>query len=317
MPSLAPAPPRLASTLPTVALLAVTATWGSTFFLIKDLLTEISVLDFLSIRFLLAAAVLLAVAPRSLLRLSPAELRQGVGLGLVYGVGQVLQTIGLDRTTASIAGFVTGMYVVATPLFAAVLLREQISRWMWLAVLLSTAGLAFLSLQGLSVSLGVALVFASAMLYALHILGLARFSTPANAFGLSVLQMVVIAVVCTAASAPYGMATPQTGGGWLSLVYMAVVAGAGALWAQTWAQAHLSATRAAIIMTMEPVFAAFFAVLFGGEELTVRMAGGGTLVVAAMLLAELAPKPASGDSPPDAPAQRGQPLAPPATPPPR
>jgi drug/metabolite transporter (DMT)-like permease len=185
------------------------------------------------------------------------------------------------------------------------------------AVLLSTAGLAFLSLQGLSISLGVALVFASAMLYALHILGLARFSTPANAFGLSVLQMVVIAVVCTAASAPYGMATPQTGGGWLSLVYMAVVAGAGALWAQTWAQAHLSATRAAIIMTMEPVFAAFFAVLFGGEELTVRMAGGGTLVVAAMLLAELAPKPASGDFLPDAPAQRGQPLARPATPPPR
>ncbi|MEJ7741926.1 MAG: DMT family transporter [Nocardioidaceae bacterium] len=102
--------------------------------------------------------------------------------------------------------------------------------------------------------------------------------------------MVVIAVVCTTASAPNGIGTPQTSGGWWSLVYMAVVAGAGALLAQTWAQAHLSSTRAAIIMTMEPVFAAFFAVLFGGESLTLRMLAGGTLVLAAMVMAELTPR---------------------------
>lgn len=282
--------------LPTFALLAVTAAWGSTFFLIKDLLTQISVLDFLSIRFLIAAAVLFAVSPRSVTRLSRQQVRQGLVLGLVYGVAQVLQTLGLEQTSASVSGFVTGMYVVATPLFAAVLLRERLGGWVWFAVLLSTSGLAFLSLQGLSISPGVALVFAAAMLYAVHILGLGHWSSPDNTFGLAVLQMVVIAIVCTAVSAPNGIAAPQTATGWWSLLYMAVIAGAGALLAQTWAQAHLSSTRAAIIMTMEPVFAAFFAVLLGGEVLTVRMIAGGTLVVAAMFLVELPPRARTGNT---------------------
>ncbi|MEJ7744217.1 MAG: DMT family transporter [Nocardioidaceae bacterium] len=281
---------RPVSALPTLALLGVTAAWGSTFFLIKDLLHEISVLDFLSVRFVIAAAVLVAVAPRSMARLSREDVRHGVALGMLYGVAQVLQTLGLERTPASVSGFVTGMYVVATPLFAAALFRERISRLVWLAVVVATAGLGFLSLQGLAVSPGVAVIFASALLYALHIVGLGRWSSPGNALGLSVLQMVVIAVVCTTASAPNGIGTPQTSGGWWSLVYMAVVAGAGALLAQTWAQAHLSSTRAAIIMTMEPVFAAFFAVLFGGESLTLRMLAGGTLVLAAMVMAELTPR---------------------------
>lgn len=281
---------RSVSALPALALIAVTAVWGSTFFLIKDLLDEVSVLDFLSVRFVIAAAVLVAVAPRSMMRLSSDEVKRGIVLGLVYGVAQVLQTWGLEKTPASVSGFVTGMYVVATPLFAALLLRERIGRLVWAAVAMSTVGLGFLSLQGLTVSPGVAVIFASALLYALHIVGLARWSAAGSAFGLSVLQMIVIAVVCTAASAPNGIATPQTSGGWWSLIYMAVVAGAGALLAQTWAQAHLSSTRAALIMTLEPVFATLFAVLFGGEALTARMLAGGTLVLAAMVLAELTPR---------------------------
>ena len=281
---------RQFSALPTLALLGVTATWGSTFFLIKDLLTEISVLDFLSVRFAIAAAALFLVAPRSVWQLSRSDLRAGVLLGLVYGVAQVLQTYGLERTAASVSGFVTGMYVVATPLFAALLLKERIGRGVWMAVAISTLGLAVLSLQGFSVSSGVAVIFASALLYALHIVGLGQWSNPANAVGLSVVQMAVIAAVCTLVSAPNGIGAPHTGGGWLSLLYMALVAGALALLAQTWAQAHLSSTRAAIIMTMEPVWAAFFAVLFGGETLTGRMLVGGALVLTAMYLVELSPR---------------------------
>lgn len=281
---------RQGSALPTLALLGVTAAWGSTFFLIKDLLNEVSVLDFLSVRFAIAAVALFLVAPRSVRQLSRADLRAGVLLGLVYGVAQVLQTLGLERTSASVSGFVTGMYVVATPLFAAFLLRERITRSVWAAVLISTLGLAVLSLQGFSVSYGVALIFASALLYALHIVGLSQWSNPSNVLGLSVVQMAVIAAVCTLVSAPNGIGTPHTGGGWLSLIYMALVAGALALLAQTWAQAHLSSTRAAIIMTMEPVWAAFFAVLLGGESLTGRMLVGGALVLTAMYLVELSPR---------------------------
>ncbi len=277
--------------LPTLTLLGVTAAWGSTFFLIKDLLKEISVFDFLSIRFAIATVALVVLAPRSVARLSRHELRHGVVLGVVYGVAQVLQTLGLEHTPASLSGFVTGMYVVMTPLFVALLFKERIGAFVWLAVAASTVGLGFLSLQGLSISPGVALIFASAMLYALHIVGLGRWSNTGNVFGLSIVQMTVICGVCTAVSAPNGISPPQTSGGWLSLLYMAVIAGALTILGQTWAQAHLSSTRAAIIMTMEPVWATFFAVLFGGEGLTTRMLVGGTFVLAAMYIVELAPRP--------------------------
>ena len=280
---------RPGGALPTLTLLGVTAAWGSTFFLIKDLLRQMSVLDFLSIRFAIAAVALFLLAPRSVRRLSRREVRQGVALGLVYGIAQVSQTLGLERTPASVSGFVTGMYVVATPLFAALLLRERVTALVWVAVAMSTVGLGFLSLQGLSVSPGVAAIFASAMLYALHIIGLGRWSTTSNVFGLSIVQMAVICAVCTVVSAPNGIHPPQTSGGWLSLLYMALVAGSLTLLGQTWAQARLPSTRAAIIMTMEPVWAAFFAVLFGGESLTARMLIGGGFVLAAMYTVELAP----------------------------
>jgi drug/metabolite transporter (DMT)-like permease len=276
--------------LPTLALLGVTATWGSTFFMIKDLLEEVSVLDFLSVRFAMAAVVLWAISPRAVSRLSRDELKHGIVLGLVYGVAQVLQTTGLERTPATVSGFVTGMYVVATPIFAAVLLHERITRTIWVAVVISTIGLAFLSLSGFAVSFGVVIIFVSALLYALHIIGLGLWSRDTNAFGLAVVQTVVIAIVCTVITAPNGIETPVSVQGWTALIYMAVVSGALAMLGQTWAQAHMSSTRAAIIMTMEPVWAAFFAVLFGGESLTGRMLVGGCLVLAAMYIVELAPR---------------------------
>jgi drug/metabolite transporter (DMT)-like permease len=107
---------------------------------------------------------------------------------------------------------------------------------------------------------------------------------------MTIVQLAVITVVCFAASAPGGIVLPDNGRDWLSVVYMAVFAGALALAGQTWAQAHLPPTRTAIIMSMEPVFAAFFAVLLGGESLTGRMLVGGLLVLSAMLVVELAPR---------------------------
>jgi drug/metabolite transporter (DMT)-like permease len=274
----------------TLALLAVTASWGSTFFLIKDLLERMPVVDFLAVRFAIAAVALFAVAPRTVLRLPPEARRHGVVLGTVYGVAHIVQTYGLEHTSASVSGFVTGMYVVCTPLIAGLVLRQRIGSVTWLAVAVATVGLAVLSLRGVVVGFGELVTFGSAVLYAVHIVGLGAWSNPRDAFGLSVLQMGVIALVCGVFAVPGGVELPATGGDWWAVVYMALVAGAFALLAQTWAQAHLPATRAAIIMTTEPVFAAFFAVLLGGEALTGRMLGGGALVLAAMLLVELAPR---------------------------
>jgi drug/metabolite transporter (DMT)-like permease len=278
-----------------VALLSVTAAWGSTFFLIKDVVTRIPPADFLAVRFALAAVVLYAVAPHTVRRLSPAQWRHGIALGAVYGLAQILQTVGLAHTPASVSGFITGMYVVATPLFAAVLLRNRITRLTWGAVLLAFAGLAVLTLDSPSIlngsiGYGEALTFVAAMLYALHIVGLGAWSSVQDALGMSILQVVMVAVICLVVSAPGGLVLPDNGRDWLSVLYMAVFPAALALLGQTWAQAHLSATRTAIVMSMEPVFAAFFAVLLGGESLTSRMLIGGVLVLGAMLVVEVGPR---------------------------
>ena len=276
--------------LATLTLLGITACWGSTFFLIHDLLDRVPAVDFLAVRFSIAGVLLLVVAPRAVLRLSPTARRQAVVLGGLYGVAQILQTLGLAHTPASVSGFITGMYVVATPVFAAVLLRNRITPMTWAAVLLAFAGLAVLTLDGFSVGYGEALTFVAAMLYALHIVGLGAWSNARDALGMSILQVVMVAVICLVASAPGGIVLPDNGRDWLSVLYMAVFPAALALLGQTWAQAHLSATRTAIVMSMEPVFAAFFAVLLGGESVTLRMLVGGLLVLAAMLIVELAPR---------------------------
>jgi drug/metabolite transporter (DMT)-like permease len=276
--------------LATAALLGVTASWGSTFFLIHDLLTRIPTLDFLAVRFTIAAVTLVLLAPRALGRLSRTSRRQAVALGCLYGVAQILQTAGLASTPATVSGFITGMYVVATPVLAALILRTRIGGLTWGAVLLALTGLGVLTIGGFSVGYGEALIFVAALVYALHIVALGAWSEPGQALGMATVQLIVIAVICLVCTAPNGLVLPDRVSDWVSVLYMAVVAGAAAMIGQTWAQAHLPPTRAAIIMTTEPVFAALFAVLFGGESFTARMALGGALVLAAMLLAELAPR---------------------------
>lgn len=278
------------SAVAVAALLVVTASWGSTFFLIKDVVARMPVPDFLAARFVVAAVVLAAFRPRAVARLPRAARWQAATLGLVYGLAQILQTAGLQHTSASVSGFVTGMYVVLTPLLAGVLLHQRVGAVAWSAVGVATAGLAVLSLHGLAVGYGELLTLGCAALYALHIVGLGAWSGGRDAYGLSVVQMAVIAGVCLLAALPDGLTLPPDASAWGGVVYTALVAGALALLLQTWAQAHLSPTRAAVIMTTEPVFAGLFAVWLGGEALTLRVVVGGALVLAAMYLAELGPR---------------------------
>jgi drug/metabolite transporter (DMT)-like permease len=289
----APAPPRVAL-LATLALLAITASWGSTFYLIHDLLDRVPVLDFLAVRFTIASVAILLLSPKAIGRLSPERRRQAIVLGALYGVAQILQTAGLAHTAASVSGFITGMYVVATPLFAALLLRSRIGAMTWVAVLLAVCGLGVLTLgdvsSGLGLGYGEALTLIAALIYALHIVGLGAWSESRDAMGMAIMQCMVIAAICAIAAAPGGIVLPDRTGDWLSIGYMALVAGAASMLGQTWAQAHLPPTRTAIIMSMEPVFAGLFAVLLGGESATARMFLGGALVLTAMLIVELVPR---------------------------
>ena len=272
----------------TLGLLVMTAVWGSTFVLIKEVVERMPVADFLANRFVIPAVAMNLLFFGQVCRLPRRQLVRGLLLGVLFGVGQLLQTSGLARISPSVSGFVTGMYVVFTPLFATVLLRQRLTGVVWLAVGLATVGLGLLSLNGFEIDLGVWLTLASAALYALHIVALGHWSQPGDAIGLSSVQMVSIALVCLAATLPHGPVLPPDRAAWWSVLYMALIAGAGGMLLQTWAQAHLPATRAAIVMSSEPVFAAAFAVALGVDRLTWRMLFGGLLVLFAMYLVELA-----------------------------
>jgi len=287
----------------------MTAAWGSTFFLIKDLVTRLPVTDLLAVRFAVATVALALIAGRRL-QLSRRTLRGGVLLGLLYGVGQILQTVGLGHTSASVSGFLTGLYVVATPLLGALLLRTRVSGTVWLAAGLATIGLGVLSLHGFALGYGELLTVLSALVYAGHILALGRVSEPGRALSLSVVQLAVITALCTVAAlwpgsgARAGLQLPASGADWLAVLYLAVVAGALTMVLQTWAQARIEPARAAVVMAMEPVWAAAFAVALGGESVTPRMVIGGLAILAAMYLVELTPARGGRPGPPAGRARR-------------
>jgi drug/metabolite transporter (DMT)-like permease len=274
-----------------LALLVMTAAWGSTFFLIKDVVTRIPVPDLLAIRFAIASVALAVIAaPR--LHMSRTVIAYGMLLGLLYGSAQILQTAGLAHTAASVSGFVTGLYIVATPLLTALLLRRRVPLLTWLAAVLATLGLGVLALHGFALGYGELLTLIAAVIYAGHIVALGRFSTSETTLSLSLMQLIVITLVTvvaawwpTAGSAG-GIQLPSSGDDWLIVLYLALVASAMTMVLQTWAQAHIEPSRAAVIMAMEPVWAAAFAVALGGETVTLRMIIGGLAIVSAMYLVE-------------------------------
>lgn len=266
-----------------LALVGVTAVWGSTFPLSKDLLTRVPVTDYLALRFLLAAAVIGLVRPGVLRRIDGRVLRVGAGLGLCYAAGQALQFFGLPHTPATVSAFVVSMYVVVTPLLAALLLRSWPSVPMLAATALASVGVGVMSLRGWTLGFGEALTLGGAVLYALHILGLSRWSTGRTAYPLTFVQLLTMGVCFLAWAAHDGVQVPGRGD-LLGFLYLAVVAGAVAMLVQTWAQSSVAPAAAAVVMVLEPVWAAFLGLVVWHEPLDGRTVMGGVLVVCAALL---------------------------------
>jgi drug/metabolite transporter (DMT)-like permease len=279
-----------ALTSPTVALVGVTAIWGSTFVVVKDAVEKVPVTDFLTWRFGIAALAMLVLRPRSVTGIGVDGGRAGVLVGLALGTGYLLQTLGLQHTSAAVSGFITGMFVVLTPLGSALLLRSRVPMPAWAAVGLATVGLALLSLHGLSIGYGELLTLGCAACFALHIVGLGWSAPSYDSYGLAVVQLATTAVLCAVVAVPGGLVVPHDASVWGALAITAIGATAVAFVVQTWAQAHLEPTRAAVIMTMEPVFSGLFAVVVAGEVLGIRTLAGAALVLAAMLLTELGPR---------------------------
>jgi drug/metabolite transporter (DMT)-like permease len=275
-----------------LAMVAVTAVWGSTFVLVRDAVALIPPFAFIAYRFLAAALLLASVRPRRTVG-GPGDgvwgpLAAGAAIGLALFAGYGFQTVGLQYTTASNAGFITGLSVVLTPLLGAVLLRQSPGRWPLTGAILAAVGLAFLSLQTLEVRRGDALVLGCAVAFAAHILLLGRYAPRLDTYRLAVVQLGTAGLLALVWAAVAGdLVAPASAEVWVALAITSVVASAGAFLIQTRAQRELSPTRTAVIITMEPVFAGLFAFLVAGERLGGRGWLGAGLILAGMLIAEL------------------------------
>jgi drug/metabolite transporter (DMT)-like permease len=265
------------------ALLAVSASWGLAFVIMKDPIEKQNVNSFLFTRFLLAVLVMIAIRPKVLSQITREMLIKGFFAGLFLGSGYIFQTFGLKLVGAAITGFVTGLYVVATPLIAWIILRHRITVYTWLCVGLATIGLALLSLNGWEVGAGELLVLVSAIAFAAHIVALGQWSNGLDAYAMTVVQLATCALITGAISIGQGYKAPVNLSGWAVVVYTAIFSTAVAFVVQTWSQAHISSTKVAVILTMEVVFAAFFALIFTDETLNLQKILGGILILISML----------------------------------
>lgn len=264
-------------------LVGASAAWGSTFVVMKSAVAHAPVPEFLAWRFLLAGLLLLAARPGALARLGWRGWSRGAALGSVLAAGYLLQTYGLQSTPAAVSGFLTGLQVIFTPLLGWLLLRHRPGAWTWMATLVATGGLGLITLRGLSIGSGEILTIASAALFALQIVGVGRWVSARDSYGLATVQLLVVGMLCLAVQSPRGVALPASRAEWWAVIITSLAATAFAFVVQLWAQSRLSAIATSVIVTLEPVFAALFAVA-EGESIGWSVVIGGGLVVASMLV---------------------------------
>jgi drug/metabolite transporter (DMT)-like permease len=269
---------------PLLALVAVTAVWGVTFVQVKDAVEIYPILPFLAVRFGIASAVL-APAVRRVRALGRRGVAAAALAGALLGSGYVLQTLGLERTSVSSAGFVTGMYVVLTPLIALVLFRLRVGRAAWGGVALATVGLAMLAgIHGGSPS-GDLLVLGAAAVYSLQIVLMEGYAPRYDPFAFTLVELAVAFAGLALAAIPTA-AVPRGLTVWGALVVTGVFASALGFLIQTWAQQRTSATRTALVFTLEPVWAALFGYTLAGDRLGALGWGGCAAIMAGIVLAE-------------------------------
>jgi drug/metabolite transporter (DMT)-like permease len=279
--------------VPTLALVAVTAVWGVTFVQVKDAVALYPLFAFLAVRFAIASATLAAPALPRVRTLGRPGLGAGLILGVLLAAAYGLQTAGLERTTVSSTGFITGLYVVLTPLFALALFGQRIPRAVWIGVSAAVAGLALLSGVDVGSSTGDLLVLASTAAQALQIVMVERYAVRFDAIALTFVEMLVALAGFLAVAVALGdLSVPRGWTVWGALLVTGVFASAVAYLIQVWAQRRISATRIALIFALETVWAGFFGYLLAGDRLGLIGWGGCALILAGIVLAE----PAAADT---------------------
>lgn len=269
-----------------LSLVFVAIVWGAGFVLMKDAIDDQPVFDFLATRFTLATLVMIAIRPQVLSAINKQTLLRGSILGVMLGLAYITQTIGLDLTTAAITGFLTGLYVVFTPLLFWFVFKKRVEKKVIVGTTLALTALLCISFNGISFDPGQVWLIACALLFAGHIIGLSFWSNAKDIYPLTVIQLAAGSVVCWMGAVPDGYQPPPNAFVWGTVVFTAVFATAMAFLIQTWAQSIMDPSRVAIILTGEIVFAAAIAVAVGQEVLSLRTVIGGVLIVLAMLIVE-------------------------------
>ena len=271
----------------TAALILVTAVWGVTFVQVKDAVELYPLFAFLAVRYAVATTALAPAAAARLRTLGRDGLGAGAVLGVLIAAGIGLQTAGLERTTVTNTGFITGLYVLFTPLLALALFRTPIPRELWAAVALALLGLALLSGVPQGSSSGDLLVLVSTVAQGLQIVMVERY---ANRFDVFALTLVEVATACAAfgvlAIALGDLSIPHGATVWAALLVTGLFAVAFAMLVQVWAQRRVSATRIAVIFSLETVFAGLAGYAFSGDRIGALGLAGCTAIFAGIVIAE-------------------------------
>ncbi|WP_273887137.1 DMT family transporter [Rubrobacter naiadicus] len=268
-------------------LLGVTAVWGWTFVVVQDAISVYGVMPFLAARFLLAACALI---PFTLRRITRRTLVAGAGVGLVLAMGYLFQTLGLLYTTPTNSGLITGMFVVFAPLSDRLLFGVRIPRPVLVAVVLSFAGMVLLAGGNPDgVNFGDLLTLICAAALGLQIALLSRYAAGHDSLGFASVETSVMALLFAAVWVLSGDVSFPPRSVWMALIVTGLLASAAAFWAQTFVQQRLPAARAAVILTMEPVFAALFGYWLAGDRLDAVQIAGAVLILSALFVGEMLP----------------------------
>jgi len=275
-------------------LASVTLFWGATFPIVKEAIVEMPVMAFLWVRFAMASVLLAALAGRSgFATLDRRGWRLGVLLGTLLFASYAFQTFGLERTSSANAGFLTGLGVVWVPLLAGPILKKPAAFGSKIGVGLALTGLFMLTWHTpWTINFGDLLVVICSVFVALHILGLDAFTKGYDGRALTFVQIATMAVLGCVGSLlfePTSVPEIWTGSLIFAFIITSVFATAYAFWAMTTFQNRTTPTRAALIYTLEPVFAAIFSIWLAGDRLTALGWSGGALIVVGMIFAEIWP----------------------------
>ena len=270
-----------------LALVGVTAIWGVTFVQVQDALGLYPLFAFLALRFSISTLALAPFAVGSLRRLPSSGWAAGIGVGVLLAGAYALQTAGLEKTTVASTGFITGLYVVFTPLLALASFGTPVPRALWAGIALAFIGLLLLNGVPGGSLVGNLLVLANAVLQAFQITAMERFAPRYDARALTFLQMGTAFLGFVVIAAALGqLELPGDSSVWAALVVTGLFAGALGYLIATWVQARTTAARAALVFTLEAPFAALFGVLLADEVLGWEGWLGCAVMMAGILLAE-------------------------------